>query len=68
MATTLVGCVIALLNMLILFELNRMNNAIVAISTKYDDKIDGEHGLSPRLVKLEAEVASCPTCRKAKGL
>ena len=63
MGTTLVGCVIALLNMLILFELNRMNNAIVEL----DRKINGEKGLSPRLTALEVKFQTCPTCRKHMG-
>ena len=54
METAIIGGLIALLNIFILFELNRMNNEITAFRMVAD-----------RVTKLEAQVHSCPECRSS---
>ena len=54
METAIIGGLIALLNIFILFELNRMNNEIMAFRMVAD-----------RVTKLETQVHSCPECRSS---
>ena len=54
METAILGGLIALLNIFILFELNRMNNEIMAFRMVAD-----------RVTKLETQVHSCPECRSS---
>ena len=54
METAIIGGLIALLNIFILFELNRMNSEITAFRMVAD-----------RVTKLEAQVHSCPECRSS---
>ena len=56
METAIIGGLIALLNIFILFELNRMNNEITAFRVVAD-----------RVTKLETQVHSCPECRSSMG-
>ncbi len=54
METAIINGLIALLNIFILFELNRMNNEIMAFRMVAD-----------RVTKLETQVHSCPECRSS---
>jgi hypothetical protein len=54
---TIVGGIIALLNLVILFEINRLNEEIVRLRT-----------LSDRITKIETEIRSCPSCRESTGI
>ena len=56
METAILGGLIALINIFILFELNRMNNEITAFRLVAD-----------RVTKLEAQVHGCKTCRTSMG-
>lgn len=52
----IIGGLVGLLNLIMLFELNRISRELEKIS-----------GLSERVTRLETEVESCPSCRDALG-